>query len=226
MVVVRSVHRLSSNTFHLLGLGMLPGFILGLLLVPVVLNNQVNAQQIKIAPISSIGEQVVADGQAGTQVKTTPIKLGTVIPGILDSRDARLNGYYLEAYKFSGQAGTPVQIQVKGSKDYRKVNNLSLTPYVLLYGPGNRLIARTNAAPGTVDAFIRMKLPETGEYTVVFTGTQPQKAGRYWLVVQYAPIDLAPLLTTEPQTSERPISTVQQSKPSASNEPNNSHNDD
>ncbi len=220
MVVVRSVHRLSSNTFRLLGVGMLPGLILGLLLVPVVLNNQVNAQQTKTAPASLIGEQMVTDSQAGIQVKTTPIKLGTVLPGILDSRDAKLNGYYLEAYKFSGQAGTPVQIQVKGSKDYRKVNNLSLTPYILLYGPGNRLITRTNATPGTVDAFIRMKLPETGEYTVVFTGTQPQKAGRYWLAVQYAPIDLAPLLTTEPQTSEHPVSAVQPSKPNALNQSN------
>jgi len=220
MVVVRSVHRLSSSLFHLLSVGMLPGLIFGLLLVPIVLNNQVNAQQTKTAPASQIDERMVTDSQAGIQVKTTPIKLGTVLPGILDSRDAKLNGYYLEAYKFSGQAGTPVQIQVKGSKDYRKVNNLSLTPYVLLYGPSNRLIARTNAVPGTVDAFIRMKLPETGEYTVVFTGTQPQKAGRYWLAVQYAPSDLAPSLTTEPQTSERPVSAVQQSKPSSSDQSN------
>ena len=68
-------------------------------------------------------------------MKTKPIRLGTVLPGILDSRDTKMGGHYLEAYRFTGEAGTPVQIRVAGSKDNRPANNLSMSPYLLLYGP-------------------------------------------------------------------------------------------
>ena len=142
------------------------------------------------------------DDRSATQVKTKPIRLGTVLPGILDSRDTKMGGHYLEAYRFTGEAGTPVQIRVAGSKDNRPANNLSMSPYLLLYGPNNQLIARTGVAPGTLDAFIRMKLPVSGDYTVVFTNVQPDKPGRYWLAVQYVTPEIASTLTTRPQISE------------------------
>lgn len=128
-------------------------------------------------------------------IKAMRVQIGSVIPGILDRKDGIVDNRYVTAYRFSGQAGAAIQVRATGSNDTRTVNNLSLKPYLVLYGPKGQIVARTGVAPGSIDAFIRLRLPESGDYTAVIASVDRLKPGRYWFVVQALPESAARTLT-------------------------------
>jgi hypothetical protein len=133
--------------------------------------------------------------QPPVQVPAERVSIGSVIPGILDARDSTIDRRYVTAYRFQGVTGDPLQIRATGSRDTRTSNNLSLIPYLIIYGPDGRILTRTGVAPGTVDAFVRLRLPASGDYTAVIAGVQQGKPGRYWFAVQRLPQDSARNLT-------------------------------
>ncbi|MGG6262821.1 hypothetical protein ACQ4M3_20630 [Leptolyngbya sp. AN03gr2] len=118
------------------------------------------------------------------QIVPIPVQIGDSVLGILDRFDPVLNGRYITAYRFVGRANQPVQVLLVGSRDDRGKDNLSMQPYLVLYDSANRVLARTGAAPRSIAAFARLRLPQDGEYTVVIAGVEPQKPGRYRFAVQ------------------------------------------
>jgi len=140
------------------------------------------------------------------QVPVTNLALGNVVPGILDRTDPLIAGRYMEAFRFTAAEGTPVQIKVVGSTDDRPANNLSMVPYILVFGPNNELIARTGVQPNTVTAYVIARLPATGAYTILVSGIEQRRPGRFSLSLrQVAPDAIAGM--TLPMVSDRAIGT-------------------
>jgi len=138
---------------------------------------------------------------AQLELPTTPIQLGEVVPGTLNREDPLISGMYVEAFQFAGTEGDPIFIHLVGSFDQRVENNLALDPYLIVLNPEGRVVARTSAAPNTVNAFVLLGLRATGNYTVLVSGAPAGQPGRYSLAVRRAEPELVEGLDV-PVTSE------------------------
>ncbi|AFY33557.1 PPC domain-containing protein [Calothrix sp. PCC 7507] len=107
--------------------------------------------------------------------------------GILGKGDFNSQGRYFHFYQFKGQENQLIQIRLIGSGDQRRSNNLSLNPFMFLLDPDNNVIVkRGSAAPNgeTKDAFIFVRLPANGTYTIAVTSRNPGDTGRYSLALR------------------------------------------
>ncbi len=106
---------------------------------------------------------------------------------ILAKGDFQSQGRYFHFYKFSGQANQLIQIRLIGSADQRRSNNLSLNPFMFLLDPDNQVIVKRGsdaASNETKDAFIYVRLPASGTYTIAVTSRNPGDTGRYSLALR------------------------------------------
>ena len=138
---------------------------------------------------------------AQVTLPTTPIRVGEVVPGILNRDDSLVSGMYVQAFQFAGTEGDPIFIHLVGSFDQRAQNRLALNPYLIVINPAGQVVARTSAAPNTVNAFALLRLRASGNYTVLVSGAPAGQPGRYSLTVQRAEPQLVEGLTA-PLTSD------------------------
>jgi hypothetical protein len=111
-----------------------------------------------------------------------------IAPGVLAPRDYKFKGRYYHFYQFEGQANQLIQIRLSGSIDRRRSNNLSLDPFMLLLDPNNNvLLTRGSDSINTQrgkDAFVFVRLPVKGTYTIAVTSRKPGETGRYSLAIR------------------------------------------
>ncbi|MBF2008688.1 MAG: pre-peptidase C-terminal domain-containing protein [Chlorogloeopsis fritschii C42_A2020_084] len=112
------------------------------------------------------------------------IALGVLAPG-----DFKSQGRYFHFYQFEGRENQLIQIRLTGSADQRRSSNLSLDPFMMLLDPNNRVLAKrgsgeTATKGGVKDAFIFVRLPVKGTYTIAVTSRNPGEIGRYSLALR------------------------------------------
>ncbi|MBD2203039.1 pre-peptidase C-terminal domain-containing protein [Calothrix sp. FACHB-1219] len=116
-----------------------------------------------------------------------PINFVDFAFGILSKGDFQSQGRYYHFYQFEGRANQLVQIRLGGSTDTRRSNNLSLNPYMFLLDPDNNVIVKrssTQTTNGIKDAFVFVRLPVDGTYTIAVTSRNPGDTGRYSLALR------------------------------------------
>jgi hypothetical protein len=116
-----------------------------------------------------------------------PINFVDFAFGILGKGDFQSQGRYFHFYEFEGRENQLVQIRLGGSTDTRRSNNLSLTPYMFLLDPDNNVIVKRSSPQttnGIKDAFVFVRLPVQGKYTIAVTSGNPGDTGRYSLALR------------------------------------------
>jgi hypothetical protein len=112
------------------------------------------------------------------------IQLGVLAPGDLKSQ-----GRYFHFYQFEGRENQLIQIRLIGSADQRRSSNLNLNPFMILLDPNNNVLAKRSSGEtgsnGEVkDAFLFVRLPVRGVYTIAVTSRNPREIGRYSLALR------------------------------------------
>jgi hypothetical protein len=116
-----------------------------------------------------------------------PINFVDFAFGILGRGDFQSQGRYFHFYQFEGRENQLIQIRLGGSTDTRQSNNLSLNPYMFLLDPNNNVIVKRGSAQasnGIKDAFVFVRLPVEGTYTIAVTSRNPGDRGRYSLALR------------------------------------------
>lgn len=112
------------------------------------------------------------------------IQLGVLAPG-----DFKSQGRYFHFYQFEGRENQLVQIRLVGSADQRRSSNLNLNPFMILLDPNNNVLAKrssgeTDSNGEAKDAFLFVRLPQRGVYTIAVTSRNPGEIGRYSLALR------------------------------------------
>ncbi|WP_102171743.1 PPC domain-containing protein, partial [Fischerella thermalis] len=106
------------------------------------------------------------------------IQLGVLAPG-----DFKSQGRYFHFYQFEGRENQLVQIRLVGSADQRRSSNLNLNPFMILLDPNNNVLAKRSSGEAK-DAFLFVRLPQRGVYTIAVTSRNPGEIGRYSLALR------------------------------------------
>ncbi|WP_315784102.1 peptidase [Fischerella sp. JS2] len=112
------------------------------------------------------------------------IQLGVLAPG-----DFKSQGRYFHFYQFEGRENQLIQIRLVGSADQRRSGNLNLNPFMILLDPNNNVLAKrssgeTGSNGEAKDAFLFVRLPVRGVYTIAVTSRNPGEIGRYSLALR------------------------------------------
>jgi hypothetical protein len=112
------------------------------------------------------------------------INFADVAFGILSKGDFKSQGRYFHFYQFEGRENQLIQIRLIGSADQRRSNNLSLNPVMLLLDPDNKVLLKRGSSGTTKDAFVFVRLPVKGTYTIAVTSRNSGDTGRYSLALR------------------------------------------
>ncbi|MGH7998574.1 MAG: peptidase [Brasilonema sp.] len=109
--------------------------------------------------------------------------------GVLAPGDYQSQGRSFHFYQFEGRENQLIQIRLTGSADQRRSNNLSLNPFLLLLDPNNQVLLKRGTGEavdsrGVKDAFIFVRLPAKGTYTIAVTSQNSKEKGRYSLALR------------------------------------------
>ncbi|MCP6757773.1 MAG: peptidase [Fischerella sp. CENA71] len=112
------------------------------------------------------------------------IQLGVLAPG-----DFKSQGRYFHFYQFEGRENQLIQIRLIGSADQRRSNNLNLNPFMILLDPNNNVLTKRSSGETGIngevkDAFLFVRLPARGVYTIAVTSRNPGEIGRYSLALR------------------------------------------
>ncbi|MBW4611533.1 MAG: pre-peptidase C-terminal domain-containing protein [Hassallia sp. WJT32-NPBG1] len=116
------------------------------------------------------------------QINFVDIAFGVLAPG-----DFKSQGRYFHFYQFQGRANQLIQIRLGGSVDKRRSNNLSLDPFMFVLDPNNNVLLKRGSGGATSevkDAFVFVRLPANGTYTIAVTSQNPGDKGRYSLALR------------------------------------------
>lgn len=115
-------------------------------------------------------------GATTTASQGTVLTLGQAASGRLQSGDGQLrSGEYADAYRFLGQAGQRVSIEMRSS---------NVDAYIILQPPtGAQRDNENDERGGTTNARLEITLEETGEYRLLATTSRPGEVGAYDIVV-------------------------------------------
>ncbi|KAF3887990.1 MULTISPECIES: pre-peptidase C-terminal domain-containing protein [Nostocales] len=117
------------------------------------------------------------------EINFVDIAFGVLAPG-----DYQSQGRYYRFYQFEGRENQLVQIRLSGSADRRRTNNLNLDPFMFLLDSNNNVLLTRGSEEvnpqGVKDAFIFVRLPRTGHYTIAVTSRNPGDTGRYSLALR------------------------------------------
>ncbi|GAB1538824.1 hypothetical protein NUACC21_14880 [Scytonema sp. NUACC21] len=117
------------------------------------------------------------------EINFVDIAFGVLAPG-----DYQSQGRYYQFYQFEGRENQLIQIRLSGSVDRRRSNNLSLDPFMFLLDPNNQVLVSRGSGEanpqGVKDAFIFVRLPVKGTYTIAVTSRNPGDKGRYSLALR------------------------------------------
>ncbi len=98
---------------------------------------------------------------------------GKAIASVLDANDNTLpDGSYYKAYRFQGQAGQSVTIEMRGN---------GIDPYLVLFDEKGRKIAEDDDGGGSKNARIAITLPSTGRYTLYANSYEVGETGSFTL---------------------------------------------
>ncbi|BAY68743.1 pre-peptidase C-terminal domain-containing protein [Anabaena sp. FACHB-709] len=132
--------------------------------------------------------------------------------GVLSKGDFQSQGRYFHFYKFEGRENQLLQIRLGGSTDSRRSSNLSLSPFMFLLDPDNKVILKRGSV-GTnsniKDAFVFVRLPVKGTYTIAVTSRNPSDTGRYSLALRN---DRASYILDESAELNAQSSTIKQNR--------------
>ncbi|MDB4949138.1 MAG: peptidase caspase catalytic subunit p20 [Gemmatimonadetes bacterium] len=118
---------------------------------------------------------------AGPAAAARPFGLGQTVSSSLSAADGReSDGTYYQAWRFTGQRGQIVTINLKSS---------AFDTYLLLEGPGRTFWASNDDGGGGTDSRIAITLPQDGEYTVKANALRVGGAGAYTLAITSRGID-------------------------------------
>ncbi len=112
------------------------------------------------------------------------INFADVAFGILSKGDFKSQGRYFHFYKFEGRENQLIQVRLVGSADQRRSNNLSLNPVMLLLDPDNKVLLKRGSSGTNKDAFVFVRLPVRGTYTIAVTSRNSGDTGRYSLALR------------------------------------------
>lgn len=109
--------------------------------------------------------------------------------GVLAPGDFKSQGRYFHFYQFEGRENQLIQIRLIGSADQRRSNNLNLNPFMIFLDPNNNILAKrsggeTGSNGEVKDAFLFVRLPARGVYTIAVTSRNPGEIGRYSLALR------------------------------------------
>ncbi|MBW4573446.1 MAG: pre-peptidase C-terminal domain-containing protein [Tolypothrix carrinoi HA7290-LM1] len=116
------------------------------------------------------------------QINFVDIAFGVLAPG-----DFKSQGRYFHFYQFQGRANQLIQIRLGGSVDQRRSSNLSLDPFMFLLDPNNNVLLKRGSGGANSevkDAFVFVRLPANGTYTIAVTSQNPGDKGRYSLALR------------------------------------------
>jgi hypothetical protein len=116
------------------------------------------------------------------QINFVDIAFGVLAPG-----DFKSQGRYFHFYQFQGRANQLIQIRLGGSVDQRRSNNLSLNPFMFVLDPNNNVLLKRGsggASSEVKDAFVFVRLPANGTYTIAVTSQNTSAKGRYSLALR------------------------------------------
>jgi hypothetical protein len=109
--------------------------------------------------------------------------------GVLAPGDYQSQGRHFHFYQFEGRENQLIQIRLTGSADQRRSNNLSLNPFLFLLDSNNQVLLKRGTGGGVdsgrvKDAFVFVRLPAKGTYTIAVTSQNPREKGRYSLALR------------------------------------------
>jgi hypothetical protein len=116
------------------------------------------------------------------QINFVDIAFSVLAPG-----DFKSQGRYFHFYQFQGRANQLIQIRLGGSADQRRSNNLSLDPFMFVLDPNNNVLLKRGSGGVTSevkDAFVFVRLPANGTYTIAVTSQNRGAKGRYSLALR------------------------------------------
>lgn len=118
------------------------------------------------------------------------LKYGDRVNGALNVGSIRHQGRRFALYRFEGEAGQLIRINLGGglasdrSPDQLQTGSLLINPVVILLDPNGEIIAQQPEQPNVANALIRMNLPLTGTYSILVTSATVGGGGRYTLTLQ------------------------------------------
>lgn len=149
----------------------------------VFMTNSDNRTGIGFAVTSDTASQFVSLVQQGKFVDRTPETNTTTIP--LDGKtifakfsasdDTLTDGSYYHQYRFAGQLGQTVQIEMRSNE---------MDSFLALFDPSGVKIAEDDDSGGQKDALIRVTLPAAGTYTIYANSYAIGELGKFSLTVK------------------------------------------
>ncbi|MDS0277714.1 hypothetical protein NDI85_07905 [Halomicroarcula sp. S1AR25-4] len=116
--------------------------------------------------------------QNGTDLRSISLEqdAGHIINSDLDGGDPKRDGKYYEPVQFAAEAGTVVNISMRSPTG---------DPLVKLRGPNGTVIdLDDDDGMGDAADLTMVTLPETGQYTIIATSSEPNTAFTYYLTVE------------------------------------------
>lgn len=132
---------------------------------------ETGAYRLEINPTT----QVATSGGAAASATGT-IAMGQTLQGALQQGDATLrSGEFVDTYRFAGQAGQRVTIDMHSS---------AVDSYLILVSPSGAQEDNDDATPQQHDARIQTTLTETGDYAIAVTSYSHGESGDYSVSLQ------------------------------------------
>lgn len=118
------------------------------------------------------------------------LQYGDRVNGRLGSRSILHQGRRFAIYRFEGEAGQLIRINLGGElarnrpPDRIQTGSLLINPAVILLNQNGEIVAQQPEQTNVANALIRMNLPMTGTYNILVTSTTTGAGGRYTLTLQ------------------------------------------
>lgn len=147
---------------------------------------QIHPNEIRLAQAQLTTEQLPNSALSSAST----LQYGDRVNGALNVSSIRHEGRRFAIYRFEGEEGQLVRINLVGglgsdrSPDQLQTGSLLINPVVVLLAPSGEIIAQQPEQPNVANALIRMNLPTTGTYNILVTSATVGGGGAYTLTLQ------------------------------------------
>jgi hypothetical protein len=149
--------------------------------------SQPHPDEIRLAQAQLTTEQLPSSDQLSN---ASTLQYGDRVNGALNVSSIRHEGRRFAIYRFEGEEGQLVRINLVGglasdrSPDQLQTGSLLVNPVVVLLAPNGEIIAQQPEQSDVANALIRMNLPMTGAYNILVTSATLGSGGAYTLTLQ------------------------------------------
>lgn len=156
-------------------------------IVPSAWATQPYPGEIRLAQAQLTTEQLPDSEQLSS---ASTLQYGDRINGALNVSSIRHEGRRFAIYRFEGEEGQLVRINLVGglasdrSPDQLQTGSLLVNPVVILLDSNGEIIAQQPEQPNVANALIRINLPTTGAYNILVTSAMIGGGGAYTLTLQ------------------------------------------